>query len=93
MNCIIPSIKFIKKIRSLCNKYNSILIFDEVMTGFRVSRGGAQEIFKVKPDITTLGKIVGGGMPVGVFGGKKKFMDQLSPNGIYIMLVHSQEIL
>lgn len=81
MNCIIPSIKFIKKIRSLCNTYNSILIFDEVMTGFRVSRGGAQEIFKVKPDITTLGKIVGGGMPVGVFGGKKKFMDQLSPNG------------
>ena len=81
MNCILPSSKFIKKIRSLCNKYKVILIFDEVMTGFRVSKGGAQEIYNVRPDITTLGKIVGGGMPVGVFGGKKKYMDLLSPDG------------
>ena len=81
MNCILPDLKFIKKLRSLCNKYKSILIFDEVMTGFRVAMGGAQEIFKVKPDITTLGKIVGGGLPVGVFGGGKKYMDQLSPDG------------
>ena len=81
MNCVLPDLKFIKKLRSLCNKYRSILIFDEVMTGFRVSKGGAQEIYKVRPDITTLGKIVGGGMPVGVFGGKKKYMDQLSPLG------------
>ena len=81
MNCVLPDLKFIKKLRSLCNKYKSILIFDEVMTGFRVSKGGAQEIYKVRPDITTLGKIVGGGMPVGVFGGKKKYMDQLSPLG------------
>ena len=81
MNCVLPDLRFIKKLRSLCNKYKSILIFDEVMTGFRVSKGGAQEIYKVRPDITTLGKIVGGGMPVGVFGGKKKYMDQLSPLG------------
>ena len=81
MNCVIPSEEFIKKLRILCNQYKSILIFDEVMTGFRVARGGAQEIFKVKPDITTLGKIVGGGFPVGVFGGKKEYMNQLSPEG------------
>ena len=81
MNCVLPDLKFIKKLRALCNKYNSILIFDEVMTGFRVSKGGAQQIFGVNPDITTLGKIVGGGMPVGVFGGKKKYMDKLSPIG------------
>ena len=81
MNCILPDAKFIKKLRSLCNKYKSILIFDEVMTGFRVAKGGAQEIFKVTPDITTLGKIVGGGMPVGVFGGKSKYMNKLSPSG------------
>ena len=81
MNCILPNPLFLKKIRSLCNKYKSILIFDEVMTGFRVAKGGAQEIYKVTPDITTLGKIVGGGLPVGVFGGRKKYMDLLSPNG------------
>ena len=81
MNCIIPNIKFLKKIRALCNKHKSILIFDEVMTGFRVAQGGAQEKYKIKPDMTALGKIVGGGMPVGVFGGKKKYMDQLSPDG------------
>jgi len=81
MNCVIPDINFIKKLRSLCNKYKSILIFDEVMTGFRVSKGGAQEIFGIKPDITTLGKIVGGGLPVGVFGGKKKYMNKLMPEG------------
>ena len=81
MNCIIPSKKFLKKLRTLCNKYKTILIFDEVMTGFRVAKGGAQEIFGIEADITTLGKIVGGGMPVGVFGGKRKYMDQLAPNG------------
>ncbi len=81
MNCIIPSKKFLKKLRTLCNKYKTILIFDEVMTGFRVARGGAQEVFGIEADITTLGKIVGGGMPVGVFGGKRKYMDQLAPNG------------
>ncbi len=81
MNCVMPSVKFLRKIRTLCNKHKTILIFDEVMTGFRVSRGGAQELYNIKPDITTLGKIVVGGMPVGVFGGNKKYMDQLSPSG------------
>ncbi len=72
---------FLKALSSLCDQNNALLIFDEVMTGFRVAKGGAQEIYKVKPDITTLGKIVGGGMPVGVFGGSKKYMDLLSPDG------------
>lgn len=81
MGCILSDINFLKKIRKLCNQYESILIFDEVMTGFRVSIGGAQEIYKVRPDITTLGKIIGGGFPVGAFGGKNKIMNQLSPVG------------
>ena len=81
MNCVIPDKSFLRKIRTLCNKNNSILIFDEVMTGFRVAKGGAQQFFDVQPDITTLGKIVGGGLPVGVFGGKKKYMNQLMPEG------------
>ena len=81
MNCVIPDKSFLRKIRTLCNKNNSILIFDEVMTGFRVAKGGAQQFFDVQPDITTLGKIVGGGLPVGVFGGKKKYMNQLMPDG------------
>ena len=78
---ILPNLHFLKKIRTLCNKNKSILIFDEVMTGFRVSIGGAQKLYGVKPDLTTLGKIVGGGLPVGVFGGKKQIMDSLSPVG------------
>ena len=81
MNCVIPDKSFLSKIRTLCNKNNSILIFDEVMTGFRVAKGGAQQFFDVQPDITTLGKIVGGGLPVGIFGGKKKYMNQLMPDG------------
>ncbi|MEC8421738.1 MAG: glutamate-1-semialdehyde 2,1-aminomutase [Pseudomonadota bacterium] len=81
MNMILPNLHFLKKIRTLCNKNKSILIFDEVMTGFRVSIGGAQKLYGVKPDLTTLGKIVGGGLPVGVFGGKKQIMDSLSPVG------------
>ena len=81
MNCVIPDKSFLRKIRTLCNKNNSILIFDEVMTGFRVAKGGAQQFFDVQPDMTTLGKIVGGGLPVGVFGGKKKYMNQLMPEG------------
>ena len=81
MNCVIPDKSFLRKIGTLCNKNNSILIFDEVMTGFRVAKGGAQQFFDVQPDITTLGKIVGGGLPVGVFGGKKKYMNQLMPDG------------
>ena len=67
--------------RKKTNENKSLLIFDEVMTGFRVSLGGAQEIYGIKPDITTLGKVIGGGLPVGAFGGKGKIMDYLAPNG------------
>ena len=81
MNLILPDIKFLKKLRQLCTKYGAILIFDEVMTGFRVALGGAQELYGVTPDMTTLGKIIGGGLPVGAFGGKKKIMQKLAPLG------------
>jgi glutamate-1-semialdehyde 2,1-aminomutase len=81
MNCVLPKTGFLHFLREICNKYNSLLIFDEVMTGFRVSLGGAQEKYKVKPDITTLGKIIGGGMPVGAFGGRKDIMEKIAPIG------------
>src|SRR5690606_8163100 len=66
---------------SICDQHQIVLIFDEVMTGFRLALGGAQELFNVKPDITTLGKIIGGGLPVGAYGGKKEIMDVVSPAG------------
>ena len=72
---------FLKLLRTKTSENNSLLIFDEVMTGFRVSLGGAQELYGIKPDLTTLGKVIGGGLPVGAFGGKKKVMDCLAPNG------------
>ena len=72
---------FLKLLRKKTFENNSLLIFDEVMTGFRVSLGGAQELYGIKPDLTTLGKVIGGGLPVGAFGGKKKVMDCLAPNG------------
>ena len=72
---------FIKGLRELCSDEKIILIFDEVMTGFRVSSGGAQKLFKLKPDLTTFGKIIGGGLPVGAFGGKKEIMEMISPHG------------
>lgn len=81
MSCIPPLPGFLEGLRQVCDEYNSVLIFDEVMTGFRVSLGGAQEYYKVTPDMTTLGKILGGGMPVGAFGGKKEIMDHLAPIG------------
>ena len=81
MNLIIPNEEFLQTLRDLCTNYGVVLIFDEVMTGFRVSLGGAQELFNVIPDITTLGKIIGGGLPVGAFGGKKEIMSQLAPIG------------
>ncbi len=78
----IPSDKsFLELLRKKTSENKSLLIFDEVMSGFRVSLGGAQEIYKIKPDLTTLGKVIGGGLPVGAFGGKKKIMDFLAPNG------------
>ena len=81
MNCIPPAPGFLAGLRELCTRYGSVLIFDEVMTGFRVARGGAQELYGVTPDLTTLGKIIGGGMPVGAFGGKRVIMEQLAPLG------------
>ncbi len=72
---------FLAGLRDECTKHGALLIFDEVMTGFRVARGGAQEIFGIKPDLTVLGKVIGGGLPVGAFGGRAEIMDQLSPDG------------
>jgi glutamate-1-semialdehyde 2,1-aminomutase len=81
MGCVLPNPDFLEGLRKLCDEEKIVLIFDEVMSGFRLARGGAQEIFKVKPDLTTLGKIIGGGMPVGAYGGKKEIMDFVSPLG------------
>lgn len=81
MNCILPLSGFLEGLRELCNYYGSVLIFDEVISGFRVALGGAQEIYQVKPDLTTLGKIIGGGLPVGALGGRLEIMDCLAPLG------------
>jgi glutamate-1-semialdehyde 2,1-aminomutase len=81
MNCVPPVADFLPALRELCTQYGSLLIFDEVMTGFRVARGGAQAIYRIKPDLTTLGKIIGGGLPVGAFGGRRDIMQQLAPTG------------
>src|SRR6058998_2700407 len=76
-----PGEDFLSILRKDCTKHGALLIFDEVMTGFRVARGGAQEIYGIKPDLTALGKVIGGGLPVGAFGGRAEIMDQLSPDG------------
>ena len=76
-----PREGFLSSLRSECTKHGTLLIFDEVMTGFRVARGGAQEIYKIMPDLTALGKVIGGGLPVGAFGGRAEIMDKLSPDG------------
>ena len=76
-----PQENFLSILREECARHDALLIFDEVMTGFRVARGGAQEIYGIKPDLTALGKIIGGGLPVGAFGGRTEIMDQLSPDG------------
>ncbi|RPI73368.1 MAG: aminotransferase class III-fold pyridoxal phosphate-dependent enzyme, partial [Ignavibacteriales bacterium] len=73
--------KFIKELRTICDEEKIILIFDEVMTGFRVAKGGAQELLGIKPDLSTFGKIIGGGLPVGAFGGKKEIMEMIAPAG------------
>jgi glutamate-1-semialdehyde 2,1-aminomutase len=77
----LPKDDFLGSLREECTKHGALLIFDEVITGFRVGRGGAQELFGIKPDLTVLGKIIGGGLPVGAFGGRAEVMDQLSPDG------------
>ncbi|SFC35219.1 glutamate-1-semialdehyde 2,1-aminomutase [Pseudoalteromonas denitrificans] len=81
MNCIPPVEGFLEGLRSVCDEYKSVLIFDEVMTGFRVALGCAQAYYNIRPDLTTLGKVIGGGMPVGAFGGKKEIMDFIAPVG------------
>jgi len=81
MNCVLPHLEFLQFLREICDQHRSVLIFDEVMTGFRVGLGGAQEKYNIKPDITTLGKIIGGGMPVGAFGGRKDIMEKIAPLG------------
>jgi len=81
MNCIPPVPGFLEGLREVCDKHGTVLIFDEVMTGFRVSLGGAQQHYGVKPDMTTLGKVIGGGLAVGAFGGKREIMEQLAPLG------------
>ena len=81
MGCVPPAEGFLQGLRAICDERGSLLIFDEVMTGFRVSYGGAQQLYGVKPDITTLGKIIGGGMPIGAYGGSKKIMQNVSPLG------------
>ena len=81
MGLVLPKKEFLSGLKDLSIKYNCLLIFDEVMTGFRLAPGGAQEYYGVNPDITTFGKIIGGGLPVGAYGGKKEIMDFLAPNG------------
>ncbi len=81
MNCIPPEPGFLEALRQLCDRYGSVLIFDEVMTGFRVARGGAQERYGIRPDLTTLGKVIGGGLPVGAFGGRRDIMEHIAPLG------------
>jgi glutamate-1-semialdehyde 2,1-aminomutase len=81
MNCIPPRAGFLEALRELCSAHGAILIFDEVMTGFRVAPGGAQQLYGITPDLTTLGKIIGGGMPVGAYGGRRDLMQQIAPAG------------
>ena len=81
MGCVPPAKGFLEGLRTLCDEFGALLIFDEVMTGFRLARGGAQELFNVKADLVTFGKVIGGGLPVGAFAGRKEIMDYLAPIG------------
>lgn len=81
MNCVLPQPGFLQGLRDLCDQYGSLLILDEVMTGFRVAMGGAQAHYNIRPDLTTLGKVIGGGFPVGAFGGRKDVMQSIAPLG------------
>ena len=81
MNCVPPKEGFLQGLRDVCDASGTVLIFDEVMTGFRVALGGAQAHYKVKPDLTTLGKVIGGGLPVAAFGGKREIMNEIAPLG------------
>jgi glutamate-1-semialdehyde 2,1-aminomutase len=81
MGVVLPAEGFLRGLRDLCDRAGSLLIFDEVMTGFRVARGGAQELYGVRPDLTTLGKVIGGGLPVGAYGGRRDLMELVAPAG------------
>jgi len=81
MNLVVPHMEFLQTLRELCTQHGTVLIFDEVMTGFRVHLGGAQALYNIQPDLTTLGKVIGGGLPVGAFGGRKDIMQCLAPVG------------
>ncbi len=81
MGTVPPTDGFLPGLRALCDEYESLLIFDEVMTGFRVAKGGAQELFNIKPDLTTFGKVIGGGLPVGAYGGRNELMSMIAPEG------------
>ena len=81
MNCILPREGYVAALRELCTAHGALLIFDEVMTGFRVALGGAQALYGITPDLTTFGKIIGGGMPVGAYGGRREIMEQIAPAG------------
>jgi glutamate-1-semialdehyde 2,1-aminomutase len=81
MGCIPPAAGFLEGLRAICDEFGALLIFDEVMTGFRVARGGAQRLYKVKPDLTTLGKVVGGGLPAAAYGGRRDLMSRVAPEG------------
>jgi glutamate-1-semialdehyde 2,1-aminomutase len=81
MGCVPPADGFLAGLRQLCDKHEALLVFDEIITGFRVAPGGAQERYGVAPDLTTLGKVVGGGLPVGAYGGRREIMEQISPVG------------
>ena len=79
MGVVPPNAGYLAGLREICNQYGSLLLFDEVITGFRVAYGGAQELFGIQPDITTLGKIIGGGLPVGAYGGRRDIMQSVAP--------------
>jgi len=81
MNCIPPRTGYLRRLRELCTQHGALLIFDEVMTGFRVALGGAQQLYGIVPDLTTFGKIIGGGMPVGAYGGRREIMERVAPSG------------
>jgi glutamate-1-semialdehyde 2,1-aminomutase len=81
MNCILPRTGYLQGLRELCTQHGALLIFDEVMTGFRVALGGAQQLYGITPDLSTFGKVIGGGMPVGAYGGRRDIMEKVAPSG------------
>ncbi|MBK5294072.1 MAG: glutamate-1-semialdehyde 2,1-aminomutase [Acidobacteriia bacterium] len=81
MGCIPPASGFLEAMRELCTRHGAVLIFDEVMTGFRVAHGGAQQLFGIRPDLTTIGKVIGGGLPIAAYGGRKDIMSKIAPSG------------